>query len=148
MRRLIPAWILALLIAAALAGPTSAAVTVFNVTLEPETAAPNASGHATITVHPEMGLICYVIRWKDVGAPVTGGHIHESITGTGGIVVSLFGGPLGDPTAYPGDRFVVRDCVEASQTDITAILANPSNYYVNLHIDPVQFTSVLRGDLD
>jgi hypothetical protein len=148
MRRLIPASILALLIAAALAGPTSAAVTVFHVTLEPEAAAPNATGRATITVHPEKGLICYVIQWKDVGAPITGGHIHESITGLGGIEVSLFGGPLGDPTAYPGERFVVRDCVQAEETDITAILAGPHNYYVNLHIDPALFTSVLSGDLE
>jgi hypothetical protein len=122
-----------------------AAATTFNIGLEPEAAAPDASGHAKLQFFPEAGLVCYTIKWKDVDGPITGGHIHE--LATGGIVVSLFGGPLGPATTYPGDKFKVSDCVSASQATINTILANPSAYYVNLHTDPA-FASVLRGPLD
>jgi hypothetical protein len=142
-RRLIFAVVLVLL-AAALAGPALAARTTFSFQLEPEAAAPDATGHAMLQFFPESGLVCYTIKWKDVGSAVTGGHIHSA---SGDIVISLFGGPLGTATAYPGDKFKVSDCVTATTATINAILADPSPYYVNLHIDPA-FTSAVRGQLD
>jgi hypothetical protein len=147
MRRAIFAVLAALLVSVAVAGSGLAATsTTFNVRLQAEAAAPDASGHAKLQLFPESGLICYTIRWKDVGAPITGGHIHASPSGA--IVVSLFGGPLGTATNYPGDKYTVSDCVTASESTISAILAAPSSYYVNLHVDPVTFTSVLRGQLE
>jgi hypothetical protein len=122
-----------------------AAATTFNIKLEPETAAPDASGHAKLQLFPEEGLVCYTIKWKGVDGPITGGHIHRLVDA--GIEVSLFGGPLGTPTAYPGDKFKVSDCVSASEETISSILANPSAFYVNLHTDPT-FTSVLHGPLE
>jgi hypothetical protein len=146
MRRVFFAF-LVLLVSATVPGSGLAATsTTFNTKLQAESAAPDASGHAKLQLLPEAGLVCYTIRWKDVGAPITGGHIHADPSGA--IVVSLFGGPLGTATSYPGDRFSVSDCVSASESTINAILAAPSGYYVNLHVDPVAFTPVLRGQLD
>jgi hypothetical protein len=116
---------------------------VFNIQLQPEAAAPGASGHAQITLDPEAGLVWYYIKWKGVPAPVTGGHIHNA---SGAIVVSLFGGPLGEATAYPGDKFRVSGCVSVDEATINAILADPSSYYLNLHIGST-FTSVLSGEV-
>jgi hypothetical protein len=144
MRRVISALFLLPLLVAAITGPAMAAATTFNIELEPEAAAPGASGNAKIRVLPEAGLICYTIKWENVGAPVTGGHIHSA---GGAIEVSLFGGPLGTATAYPGDKYVVSGCVTASESTILDILAGPSSFYVNLHIDPA-FTSALRGQLE
>ena len=121
-----------------------AAATTFNIKLEPEAAAPNASGHAKLQFFPDEELICYTIKWKGVDGPITGGHIHTMATG--GIVVSLFGGPLGAATDYPGDKFKVSGCVSASAATIEAILADPSSYYINLHTDPA-FASALHGSL-
>jgi hypothetical protein len=121
-----------------------AAATTFNIKLEPEAAAPDASGHAKLQFFPEEELICYTIKWKGVDGPITGGHIHT--LSTGGIVVSLFGGPLGAATDYPGDTFKVSDCVSASAATMNAILADPSGYYVNLHTNPA-FASALHGPL-
>lgn len=75
---------------------------------------------------------------------MTGGHIHSA---GGAIDISLFGGPLGTATAYPGDKYTVSGCVTASESTINAILADPSSFYVNLPIDPA-FTSALRGQLE
>lgn len=131
------------LLSTSVAASASATTSTFNVTLTPEAAAPDASGHAMIKIDSETGEVCYSIKWRDVPAPVTGGHIHA--TG-GAIVVSLFGGPLGEPSAYPGDKFKVSGCVSGDPATISAILADPSSYYVNLHIGTT-FTSVLTGYL-
>jgi hypothetical protein len=143
MRRSITTLFLLPLLVAAIVGPTMAASTTFNINLEPEAAAPAASGHAKLQFLPESGMVCYTIKWKNVGSAVTGGHIHSA---GGAIEVSLFGGPLGTATAYPGDKYKVSGCVTASEALINAILAEPSTFYVNLHIDP-SFTSALRGQL-
>jgi hypothetical protein len=133
-----------LLLVSILFASVVAATTTINIKLEPEAAAPDASGHAKLQFFPDEELICYSIKWKDVDGPVTGGHIHTMATG--GIVVSLFGGPLGTATTYPGDKFKVSDCVSASAATINTILADPSGYYVNLHTDPA-FASALHGPL-
>ena len=135
----------AFLLVSALSVSAVAAATTFNIKLEPEAAAPNASGHAKLQFFPEDGLVCYKIKWKGVDGPVTGGHIHTMTTG--GIVVSLFGGPLGAATNYPGDKFKVSGCVSVTATTMNLILANPSGYYVNLHTNPA-FASALHGPLE
>ena len=134
----------ALLMVSVLSVSVVAAATTFSIKLEPAAAAPDAGGHAKLQFFPEEELICYTIKWKGVDGPITGGHIHTMPTG--GIVVSLFGGPLGAATDYPGDKFKVSDCVSASAATMDAILADPSGYYVNLHTDPA-FASVLHGPL-
>ena len=146
MRRVIFALLLTGLLGAAQAASALASSTTFNIKLAPESAAPDASGHAKIQLFPESGLVCYTIKWQNVGAPVTGGHIHS--TAVGAIEVSLFGGPQGPATSYPGDKFKVSDCVTAAGSTINAILADPSSFYVNLHVDAVLFTSVLTGSLE
>ena len=145
MRRAIFVLLAVPLLLSLLATAAIGATTKFSIQLEGEGPAPDAKGHAQLELLPEAGLVCYTIKWKDVGSPVTGGHIHSDAAGA--IEVSLFGGPLGSPSDYPGDKFTVSDCVSAPASTINAILADPTSFYVNLHTNPT-FTSILRGDLE
>ena len=144
MRRVLAGLLPVLVAVGFLTGPVVAASTTFNIDLRAEAAAPGATGHAKIVLDPKDGTVCYSIKWKGVPAPITGGHIHD--LATGGIVISLFGAPHETATSFPGDKFKVSGCVEATEAIIAAVLADPSAYYVNLHIGET-LTSVLRGTL-
>jgi hypothetical protein len=141
-------------------GTVLAANTKFTVNLKGEnepggTGDLDATGQAHLEFFPETNTICYTIKWSKIDGAVTGGHIHAGPAGVnGGIVVSLFGGPLGTPSAFPGEKFTTSDCVNAGFVPGTdppeswteAILADPTNYYVNLHTG-TDFHGVIRGQL-
>jgi hypothetical protein len=149
--RIVPALLAALLMLVLVAGAALAANTKFSVNLrgenEPEGGDLDATGQAHLELFPETDTVCYRIKWSKIDGTVTGAHIHVGPEGVnGGIVITLFGGPLGTPTAFPGDRFTVSDCVAADGATIDAILADPSNYYVNVHTG-ADFHGVIRGQL-
>ena len=73
---------------------------------------------------------------------------HVGGAGTaGGVLVTLFGGPLLPRTSFPG-TFTVSDCINTSlsSAQLADIVANPSGYYVNLHTD-VFPDGAIRGQL-
>jgi CHRD domain len=151
MRRFVSAFMATLMIVVLTAGTVLAANTTFSVNLkgenEPEAGDLDATGQAHLELLPETDMVCYSIKWSKVDENVTGAHIHVGPPGVnGGIVVTLFGGPLGDPTDFSGDKFATSDCVSADGTVIDQILADPSNYYVNVHTG-ADFHGVIRGQL-
>jgi hypothetical protein len=151
MRRLVPALAAALLILAVASSAVLAANTKFSVNLkgenEPSGGDLDATGQAHLELFPDTDTVCYTIKWSKVDGTVTGAHIHVGPAGTdGGIVITLFGGPILAPTAYPGDGFTTSDCVVGDGAVIDAILANPTNYYVNVHTG-ADFHGVIRGQL-
>ena len=153
MRRFVPALVAALVVLILATGVVLAADTKFSVNLkgenETEGGDVDATGQAHLELFPETDMVCYTIKWSKVDGTVTGAHIHfDPPTGRDGpIVVSLFGGPPPeDATAFPGDRFTASDCVLADGATIDAILANPTNYYVNVHTG-TDFHGVIRGQL-
>jgi hypothetical protein len=151
MRRLVPALAAALLILAVASSAVLAANTKFSVNLkgenEPSGGDLDATGQAHLELFPETDLVCYTIKWSKLDDAVTGAHIHVGPAGVdGGIVITLFGGPLGTATEFPGDRFTTSDCVTGDGAVIDAILANPTNYYVNVHTG-ADFHGVIRGQL-
>jgi hypothetical protein len=91
---------------------------------------PDASGTALIRLNVAEGLVCFklVVRGAD---PLSAAHIHQAPAGQAGPVVV----PLATPTAAAGDPSVQQSkgCVSADPALISAIKANPAQFYANVH---------------
>ena len=130
------------------AGGKRLTATLSGATEVPGPGDPDGSGTAEITINPGLKTVCYTLTWANLDAPVWGGHIHTGGAGTaGGVLVTLFGGPLLPRTSYPG-TFTASDCVttSVSSAQLADIVDNPSGYYVNLHND-VFPDGAIRGQL-
>ena len=127
------------------AGHGYAEKTVFRVLLtglqEPEGGDPNGNADSVVRVGPG-GSLCYRVYARDI-APITGAHIHEAPPGVAGPIVVPFTVP---PVTQPNGTQVIRGCVNVGQELAQDILANPSNYYVNVHT--AEFPAgAIRGQL-
>ena len=85
-------------------------------------------GRGRIEIYEENGQACFWLTWRDIGAP-TAAHIHKGKRGQNGpIVHTLYSGP-----AISRGRSIER-CTNDYDPDVAAaVLANPSDYYVNIH---------------
>jgi CHRD domain len=112
----------------------------FNTTLtavDPVTGAvtgdPDGRGKAEFIFDTEQGTVCYEIEVEGIAAPVEPGpgvgsaHIH--VLPTGGIAVNL----QADFQPDNSDEFKASGCVRVASALLQAILANPEQYYVNIH---------------
>ncbi len=85
---------------------------------------PVATGTATVRLRAGQGQVCYRLAADNLPA-ATASHIHRAVAGASGpVVIPLF---------TPNAAGTAGGCVGASRTVITAILARPASYYVNLH---------------
>ena len=98
----------------------------------------DATGTAIITVNRGQQRVCWEITSAGTSG-ITGAHIHlGGATTQGGVVVPL--------TAAQNGTAVGCTSAPVSATLIEAIIANPQNYYVNIH--STQFTGgAIRGQL-
>jgi CHRD domain len=79
-----------------------------------------------LVVIPARDTVCFLTRWSDIDGTVVAAHIHLAPVGVpGGVVIPLFAGTF-DGT----DK--IRDCVAANGL-AEDLIANPSDYYVNIH---------------
>ena len=92
---------------------------------------PNGRGEAYVFgIDGDPKTLCYVLTVDKIGTPVAA-HIHEGAAGTNGpVVVNL---------AAPADGNAA-DCLTEGEEGkfnggqtVAEILANPGNYYVNVH---------------
>ena len=92
---------------------------------------PNGTGEVYVFgIDGDPTTLCYVLLVDKI-APATAAHIHEGLAGTNGpVVVNL---------AAPADGNAA-DCLTEGEAGkfvgdqtVAEILANPSNYYVNVH---------------
>jgi hypothetical protein len=141
-RMILPTAAAAVLLAAApaLAGPDKQGATVFQVMLEGiNEVTPgdlDGSGMATIRINPRKGELCYNLRVSGI-QPATAAHIHEAPAGSAGPVVVGLTAPASGMS---------KDCVAISEALAREIIADPSEYYVNVH--NAQFPAgALRGQL-
>lgn len=84
---------------------------------------PDGTGTAKITIKQEKNQLCYQLTVKNI-APATLAHVHEGAVGVAGPIRVT----LKAPTKGASDG-----CVTVERSLLTAILANPANYYVNVH---------------
>lgn len=94
------------------------------------------SGLAAITVNGTS--IAFSILVKGIGAPVAA-HIHKGAAGVSGAVIFSFN----NPTFTNG---FASGTVTGAASDVADLLANPSNYYVNVHT-VASPNGALRGQL-
>ena len=95
---------------------------------------PDGKGSATIDI--AGGKLCYDIEYHKI-APVTMAHIHAGAAGkSGDPVVTL----KLDPDEY------IKGCVAVAPEIAAALLANPGDYYVNVHTNELP-KGAIRGQL-
>ncbi len=97
---------------------------------------PNGSGSVTLTIDPQSKLVCYRFNISVVSDPMMA-HIHV-------------GPPLhvGAPlvTLFTGTRSKLNDCAPSTHSQLAAINADPSDYYVS--VDTTAYPDgALRGQL-
>lgn len=133
--------ILALLAAATAAAPALAAdpVTIkvaMTGAAEVPAGDPDGTGTASVTIDAAKGQVCYTLSVAGIDT-ATMAHIHKGAPGVAGPVVV----PL-DPPATGSST----GCKPVDPAVITAILATPSDYYVNIH-NAAFPKGALRGQL-
>lgn len=85
---------------------------------------PDGFGYARVTVILDSAELCYQVSVARID-PAAAMHIHEGPAGVAGPVVI--------PLDAPDDDGLVRGCVDADPALLADIVANPGNYYVNVH---------------
>jgi hypothetical protein len=132
----------ALALVVATAGSVAASTTVFVTELTGESEVPigdlDGSGVAVVRLDPDTGEVCWTYKVRDV-APIAAAHIHIAPAGAPGPVVIPFAGA--DATSG-----VSIGCTMADPALVSAIVSNPSGYYVNVHNADFP-TGALRGQL-
>ena len=99
---------------------------------------PHGSGTAVITLTPGGDQICWSLQVADLTSPAVAAHIHVGAVGEPGPVVV----PLTPPDASGTSQ----GCTTVDPALVDAIIANPANYYVNVHT--VDFPAgAIRGQL-
>ncbi len=94
------------------------------------------TGMAELTIDQAKGQVCFMLHAQDIDT-ATMAHIHKGATGVAGPVVV----PL-DPPATG----MSQGCKQVAPDVIAAILAKPSDYYVNVH-NAAFPKGVIRGQL-
>jgi hypothetical protein len=85
--------------------------------------------------------VCYALDVDGITLPAKADHIHKGAKGVDGDVVIPF------PTAPDANGYAI-GCAVNQKADVTAdVLANPSNYYVNVHTSDFAAGAV-RGQIE
>jgi hypothetical protein len=135
--------LIVMLAAAATAFPAIAATTVMKTDLTgaaevPGPGAKHGSGEAELTFDTAAGNVCYTLHAKDI-MTATMAHIHKGAAGVaGGVVV-----PLKAPDSQEG---MSSGCAPLPADVLADIIANPANYYVNIHTTAYP-KGAIRGQL-
>ena len=105
---------------------------------------PDGTGTARLRVNPGQEEVCFTISVTDIGAAGTNvrAHIHSAPAGSNGPIVVAFVEPAG-PLPASG---VLEGCAAADRELLLDILANPAQYYVNVHT-PDFPAGAIRGQL-
>jgi hypothetical protein len=92
-----------------------------------------AAGQAKLTIDVDSHTVTWTITTKNLTDPIAA-HIHQGAPGSNGPVVVNFGKDLSGTTS------------DAKPEMLQAILANPGDYYVNVHTKVAQ-SGAIRGQL-
>jgi hypothetical protein len=87
---------------------------------------PDGSGTASIRINTRAGLLCYTLRVRGIET-ATAAHIHEAPAGVAGPVVIELKAPSNGTSS---------GCERISRELALELIAEPEDYYVNVHNDP------------
>jgi hypothetical protein len=105
---------------------------------KPNPADANGIGTGQFFVDADKGKLCYALSVKNITLPSLAAHIHKGDANTAGPVVI--------PFTAPNAQGVSSACVTADATLLKDLVANPGNYYSNVHTS--QFAGgAVRGQL-
>ena len=100
---------------------------------------PDGRGDAIIAVMPEQNEICFILVAGRITLPAIAAHIHQ---GQGSVA-----GPVVVTLTPPGGTGTSAGCIGGlSSALLTALLANPGDYYVNVHTTDYP-NGAIRGQL-
>ncbi|QYE33472.1 MULTISPECIES: CHRD domain-containing protein [Sphingosinicellaceae] len=123
MRYLLPSLMAVVLAVPAVATTTKMSTKLIGAAEAPGPGAEKGTGLAKLAFDSEKGHVCYTLTASGTDTP-TMAHIHKGAIGTPGpVVVSL--------TAPANGR--AKGCTPVAADVMSAIIATPSDYYVNVH---------------
>jgi hypothetical protein len=103
----------------------------------PDKGPSGGAGNAVVTINTDTNQVCYQLTTTGLPDAVTLAHIHEGPKGTAGPVVIDLNFPANGPAG----------CVSGDAAKVSAVLANPAAFYVNVHT--AQFPKgAARGQLE
>jgi len=152
------ATVTALLLSLVLAAPVAAAPTTLTTGLTGAQEVPgpgdtDGTGIAEITIDPVAASgsqLCYDLAVSNITLPAAGAHIHEGGTDVAGPIVVTLGTPDATGVAVgcvaDGDFNLGNSGDPDIATLLADILANPGDYYVNVHTSDFSAGAV-RGQL-
>ena len=86
---------------------------------------PDGTGTTIVRIRRDGGLFCYRFVVQNIQLPTAGAHIHRGAAGTAG--------PIVIPLEAPGASGTSSGCVMVDGALLDEILANPANFYSNVH---------------
>jgi hypothetical protein len=136
--------VVALVVLSLVFAPLAAAQTLGAVLTGAQEVPPNTNpgfGNATVTFDSARQNVIVAITVANLGAPINNFHIHEAPAGTNGpVVVNLIGLGGTFTNGVMTGTFAIAPAVA------DRLLANPSNFYVNVHTTALPGGAV-RGQL-
>ncbi|HEX6595723.1 MAG TPA: CHRD domain-containing protein [Acidimicrobiales bacterium] len=103
---------------------------------------PDAIGRAYITIDDETNTLCLALQYANVDGTLSGLHIHFAPPTDPGPVVVPFSVP-----SQQGSGVHYQCVVVENEALLDNIAANPSQYYINLHSQPLFGPGAIRGQL-
>jgi len=103
---------------------------------QPDKGDPDATGIGSITLNPgsggNTGSATVNLTLSNIDFPLSLWHIHTGAANTqGGVLIDF-----GNPETYRNGNIISGTVPNLSTTNIQNVLANPSNFYLNIHNGP------------
>jgi hypothetical protein len=89
----------------------------------PDKGPSGGAGNATVTIDTATNQVCYMIKTTGLPDALTLAHIHEGSKGVAGPIAIDFNYAANGPGG----------CVSGDAAKVSAVLANPAGFYVNVH---------------
>lgn len=123
MRYRLPSLVAIVLAVPALAATTNMSTSLAGMAEAPGPGAEKGIGSAKLAFDSDKGQVCYTLTASGADTP-TMAHIHKGAVGSAGPVVV----PLAAPASGSA-----KGCAPVTADVMSAILAKPADYYVNVH---------------